>query len=196
MIDEPHVAYPPLKANGPSAPQGAADHGRTPERLDHDPARHAAADITEPARVNRRRTGKNILLAEDSDDMRDVLAMRLRRAGYFVVECRDGSELVRALVEYLGDVPREMKLQSYDLLISDVRMPGISGLSVAEAAYDCRDFPPTILITAFGDEETHQRALQSGVAAVFDKPFDIDDLLRKVRDVLLKSPRDLLPSDE
>ncbi len=46
------------------------------------------------------------------------------------------------------------------------------------------NFPPTILITAFGDEETHEKARQVGVAAVLDKPFDMNDLLGKVRETL------------
>jgi demethylmenaquinone methyltransferase/2-methoxy-6-polyprenyl-1,4-benzoquinol methylase len=60
-------------------------------------------------------------------------------------------------------------------------MPGVFGLSVVEGARDRPGFPPTILITAFGDEETHETASQCGVVAVFDKPFEINDLLEKVR---------------
>jgi DNA-binding NtrC family response regulator len=45
-------------------------------------------------------------------------------------------------------------------------------------------FPPTILITAFGDDETHAEAERYRVAAFFDKPFDIEDLLVKVREIV------------
>ena len=181
MLNEPLVSELPSKVANPSAPSGPGDARQAA------PARDAVAAVpAERPLSNGYRTGKMILLAEDSDDMRTLLSKYLRRAGYLVTECRNGSELVRELAEYLDDVPRELMLQHYDLIISDIRMPGISGMSVAEAACDCREFPPTILITAFGDEETHEQALRSGVAAVFDKPFDIADLLLKVREVLAK----------
>jgi DNA-binding response OmpR family regulator len=45
-------------------------------------------------------------------------------------------------------------------------------------------FPPIVLITAFGDEETHSLAENLGAAAMFDKPFSMDDLLAKVHELL------------
>jgi CheY-like chemotaxis protein len=124
-----------------------------------------------------------VLLAEDQFDMRTILASRLRKAGFDVSECRDGSELVMALSDYLEKVPPELASDQFDLIITDIRMPGISGLSVAEAMHDYAGFPPTILITGFGDEETHERAKEMGVVAVFDKPFDVEALIQKAREV-------------
>ncbi len=125
-----------------------------------------------------------ILLAEDTDDMRAVVAMRLRQQGYSVTECCNGAELLSELGDYLGNVPVEARTRRFDLIISDIRMPGVFGTSVIEGGVEYRNFPPTILITAFGDEETHEKARQIGVAAVLDKPFDMNDLLGKVRDAL------------
>jgi two-component system response regulator (stage 0 sporulation protein F) len=125
-----------------------------------------------------------ILLAEDADEMRAVLALRLRQQGYQVTECRDGAQLIAALSGYLGNEGETQETQRFDLLISDIRMPGVFGLSVVEGGTEYRDFPPTILITAFGDAETHAKAQQFGVAAVIDKPFDMNVLLGKVRDTL------------
>jgi CheY-like chemotaxis protein len=125
-----------------------------------------------------------ILLAEDTDDMRAVVAMRLRQQGYSVTECCNGAELIAELGDYLGNVPADASKRRFDLIISDIRMPGVFGLSVVEGAAEYRNFPPTILITAFGDEETHEKARQIGVSAVLDKPFDMNDLLGKVRDAL------------
>lgn len=130
-----------------------------------------------------RAEGPTILLAEDDDDMRTVLGLQLRREGYTVIECRNGAELLAKLEDYLVGTPRDRVERRYDLVISDIRMPGVFGLSVAEGVRDDPDFPPTILITAFGDEETHEAARQCGVAAMFDKPFEISDLLAKVREV-------------
>jgi two-component system, response regulator, stage 0 sporulation protein F len=128
----------------------------------------------------------HILLAEDTDEMRSVIALRLRQQGYSVTECSDGAELLARLGGYLhrDEVEKPTEARKYDLVISDVRMPGVLGTSVVEGAADCPDFPPTILITGFGDDETHEHAHRMGVAAVMDKPFDMNDLLEKVRSVI------------
>jgi DNA-binding response OmpR family regulator len=60
---------------------------------------------------------------------------------------------------------------------------------VAEGARDIVGFPPTILITAFGSEETHEAARRCGVVAVMDKPFAMKDLLNLVREVLSRGER-------
>ncbi|MBW1788759.1 MAG: response regulator transcription factor [Deltaproteobacteria bacterium] len=57
-------------------------------------------------------------------------------------------------------------------------------MEVLEGAPKNEGFPPMILITAFGDEETHVLAKEFGAAAMFDKPFDMDDLLAKVQELL------------
>jgi CheY-like chemotaxis protein len=62
------------------------------------------------------------------------------------------------------------------LIVSDVRMPGMSGLRVVEAIRRWGLRMPIILITAFGSEETLNEAFQLGATAVLSKPFDIDDL--------------------
>jgi|ERR1700733_1029530 CheY-like chemotaxis protein len=129
----------------------------------------------------------HILLAEDTDEMRNVIAIRLRQQGYSVTECSDGAELLARLGVYLHPETVEQKSESprkYDLVISDVRMPGVLGTSVVEGAAECPNFPPTILITGFGDHDMHEQARRVGVAAVLDKPFDMSDLLDKVRSVI------------
>jgi FixJ family two-component response regulator len=55
-------------------------------------------------------------------------------------------------------------------------MPGVSGLGVAQGLASCDQRLPTILITAFADDELRAEAKRAGVLAVFDKPFEVDDL--------------------
>jgi DNA-binding response OmpR family regulator len=136
------------------------------------------------ATSDHQRPAAKILLAEDADEMRAVLALRLRQQGYQVTECCNGAELIAELGAYLGNAAAKPDKQRFDLIISDIRMPGVFGLSVVEGGTEYGNFPPTILITAFGDEETHAKARQFGVAAVIDKPFDMNELLGKVRDTL------------
>lgn len=125
-----------------------------------------------------------VLLGEDDVEMRSVLAEALRCRGYAVVECGDGMGLLNKLStvllspEITGREPEQ-----FDLVISDIRMPGVTGLSILEGVRLFEGFPPMILITAFGDEKTHAQADQLGVAAMFDKPFDVDDLLQKVEEL-------------
>lgn len=127
-----------------------------------------------------RRRRPRVLLAEDDPPMRSFLAESLQRAGYQVVLCENGWELISHLASFiLGSQDHER----VDAVVSDIRMPGVSGLEILEGATDCVDYPPTILITAFGDTATHAEALQFGAVAILDKPFDVDDLLRELRAV-------------
>ena len=124
----------------------------------------------------------HILLAEDDKEMRALLALLLRKAGYRVTECRDGVGLLTYLEPFL--LPNGVEDKDVDLIISDIRMPGFTGMEVLEGAPKNEGFPPMILITAFGDEETHALAKEFGAAAMFDKPFNMDDLLAKVHELL------------
>jgi len=125
----------------------------------------------------KRAPGCRILLAEDNREMRSLLASALETEGYEVTRCRDGDQFVDRIVTATPGV-------DFDLIISDVRMPSHSGLEILDAGQQLEGFPPMILITAFGSEALHERAKRLGAVAVFDKPFDIDDLVRKVAETL------------
>lgn len=124
----------------------------------------------------------HILLAEDDKEMRTLLAQSLRTAGYRVSECPDGWNLLDRLSTFI--LPDSRKHEKVDLVISDIRMPGLTGLEILEGVQQTNGFPPMVLITAFGDEDTHAQADKFGAAAMFDKPFEIDDLLAKVRKIV------------
>jgi len=139
-----------------------------------------ASDVYVVENRNARPEPAHVLLAEDDSEFRSILSSALRARGYLVTECADGLELA-INVAPAGSVEGE---QEYDLVISDIRMPGMFGLSVLEGLHQLDDAPPVILITAFGDEETHAHANELGAAAVLDKPFHIRDLLAKVDEIL------------
>ena len=69
-------------------------------------------------------------------------------------------------------------------------MPGFTGLEILKVMYQYENCPPTILITAFGDEEIHAEAIRLGAAAMFDKPFEIDDLLANIHEIVSLSRDD------
>jgi CheY-like chemotaxis protein len=121
-----------------------------------------------------------VVIAEDDDEFRKVLAQSFRDLGFSVTECRHGVDLIGQL-RCLKDPAQP---SDFDLIISDIRMPGVTGLSVLEGLREFKNVPPTILITAFGDEQTHSEAKRLGAAAMIDKPFEIADLLSKSEEIL------------
>lgn len=130
-------------------------------------------------------TVPKILLAEDDFEMRRMLAMRLRKEKYEVIECSDGYQLL----DHMGNPVFEGQPDDFDIIVSDIRMPGITGIEVLEGIYESEWFTPMILITAFGDNEVHTKAEDLGAAAFFDKPFDMEKLLEKIKEILvLDSP--------
>lgn len=132
-----------------------------------------------------RHSRPRVLVGEDDAEMRSVLTESLRETGYEVVECSDGLKVLDRLSSVLlSSAVTSKDPDHYDLIISDIRMPGVNGMSILEGVKLFDRFPPMILITAFGDEETHTRASQLGVAAMFDKPFDIDELVLKVQELV------------
>jgi two-component system response regulator (stage 0 sporulation protein F) len=124
----------------------------------------------------------HIFLAEDDKEMRAMLAFALRKDGYEVTECSNGVDLFTHLEPFF--LAERIEQKDVAMIISDIRMPGFTGMEVLESASKMDGFPPVVLITAFGDEKTHALAGELGAAAVFDKPFDMDDLLTKVRELL------------
>ena len=125
--------------------------------------------------------GYRVLLADDDYEMRRLLAWSLNRQGYQVTECKDGN----ALIKKIGfSVPCEA-VRPFDLIISDIRMPGFTGLQALESTQNIEALPPMILITAFPDDETKKKARQMGAVTVMEKPFDVDALLGNVRQILI-----------
>ena len=150
------------------------DFGRSGLVRRTDSRRREVPDESEELRPRPRPV---ILLAEDDAAMRSLLASQLRRDGYRVIACPDGMELVHRIGVYRT---RHMPV-GVDLVISDVRMPLISGLQLLELMNDPPLGIPVILISAFGDFETRGAASTRSAAAFFSKPFDIEELRAAVR---------------
>jgi CheY-like chemotaxis protein len=130
--------------------------------------------VTSPAR-------RRILLADDDPDLRALLSEVLREEGYDVLIAESGVQLLDligpALLGWSDDPPAE-------LVVSDLRMPGLTGLSVLGGLRELNWQMPFILITAFADDHVRQQAERLG-ALVLDKPFE----LRQLRDLLQQALR-------
>lgn len=119
-------------------------------------------------------TPPNILLAEDDEAMRALIAATLSGSGYDILQARSGTELIRS-VHRIGTF-----MLPLDLVITDINMPGFSGIEVLEylryAGWDV----PVIVITAFCDDRTRVEATKLDARAVLTKPFDLDELVSAV----------------
>jgi DNA-binding NtrC family response regulator len=132
---------------------------------------------------------RRVLIAEDDLQMRHLITRNFEHAGFEVTGAASGTEALALLAEALiGESP-----ERFNLIVSDVRMPGCSGLQLLASTGDEGMSQPVILITAFGTPETHAQAKRLGAFAVFDKPFDIDDL---VIAALAAVPRSVARLDE
>ena len=114
-----------------------------------------------------------VLVAEDNDEMRALLANTMRRDGYEVVEASNGWQLLNQLAVHMH---QSRGANWVDLVISDVRMPGPGGLDVL-AGMRWAGLPvPVVLISAFADPEVREEANRLGAVAVLGKPFAMDEL--------------------
>lgn len=138
--------------------------------------------MTETRVEMHRGEASRVLVAEDNKEMRRLLVWALKKRGFQVTEACDGPDLMFRLSTQASPNAK------YDLLVSDIRMPHMTGLEVMQGLQRMkRLLPPTILITAFGDEQIHRNAEQLG-AVVFDKPFELDDLIAKIEETLSRRP--------
>jgi CheY-like chemotaxis protein len=129
--------------------------------------------------------GPRILVAEDNDDLRDLLANTLERAGYQVVALEDGSELT----DYFELVnPRTARTNQPDLVLTDMRMPGKTGLEVVQQARQAGITCPVVVFTAFADDGVRKAAAELGDTVVLSKPIEVDALLGVVRQLLKPMP--------
>jgi len=105
--------------------------------------------------------------------MRELLAIVLRREGYHVALAEDGSTAIAALEH-----------QSFDMLISDIKMPDMSGVEVLRTAKRLDPDILGIMITAYASTQTAVEALRMGAYDYLSKPFDVDELRIVVRNAL------------
>ena len=112
-----------------------------------------------------------VLVVDDERSMRELLSIVLKREGYDVVLAESGRSALAAL-----------EREPFDLLISDIKMPDMSGVDVLRAAKRIDADILGIMITAFASTETAIEAMRLGACDYLSKPFDIDLLKMKVRE--------------
>jgi DNA-binding response OmpR family regulator len=109
-----------------------------------------------------------ILLAEDDAELRATLVAVLDRAGFAV----DGVSSGIGLVSRIADALLYGNKAPADAIVTDVRMPGCNGLSVAEGLRANGWTTPIVVISAFGDDDMRGRVARMSRAWLLEKPFD------------------------
>jgi len=113
-----------------------------------------------------------ILVVDDEPAQRELVCGFLRKHGFDVVEAGGGREAVA-----------RFKLEAFDLVLTDQRMPDLSGLEVLEAVRSTSPETAVVIITAYGTIETAVSAVKAGAADYLTKPFNLDDLLHRIHRV-------------
>ncbi len=106
-----------------------------------------------------------ILVVDDEQSMRDFLAIMLKKEGHDVVTAENGSDALKAV-----------QAEIFDLVISDVKMPGLDGIDVLKATKEISPETVVIMVTAFATAETAVEAMKHGAYDYIIKPFKIDEI--------------------
>jgi two-component system response regulator PilR (NtrC family) len=107
---------------------------------------------------------------DDEQSMRDMLRIVLRRDGHEVVIAKNGREAIERL-----------QAEPFDILLSDIRMPDLSGVDVLRAAKEINSDIMAFMMTAFASTDTAVEAMRLGALDYFTKPFSMDELRLKMR---------------
>jgi CheY-like chemotaxis protein len=117
-----------------------------------------------------------ILVVDDEPDVEVLFRQQFRRdlrSGRFVMEF---AQSAAAALQRIGDAQGV----SLILILSDINMPGMTGLELLPKAKALRPDVPVIMITAYGDQETKRRAIDGGAEALLTKPIDFGALRSEI----------------
>src|SRR5208283_2024306 len=116
---------------------------------------------------------RKVLVVDDDPVVRKSFDRVLSSKGYAVITAENGEEALRKLNE-----------EKYDVVYTDIRMPGISGLEVAEEIKARRPWTPVVIITGYGTDAAEARAKAAGVSSFVHKPLSPEMIEDSARDAL------------
>lgn len=117
---------------------------------------------------------RTVLLVEDDADNRELMAEVLESSGFGVVAAAGGAEAIALL-----------RARPFDVVVTDVGMPGVGGLEVARAAKAARPDLPVLVVTGYSARDDLTAAEGREIDRLLVKPVDPDALVGAVRDALL-----------
>jgi two-component system response regulator PilR (NtrC family) len=125
--------------------------------------------LESPPAASLARTAR-ILVVDDEPSMREMLHILLRREGYDVTVAEHGAAAIDLLQRHF-----------FDMLISDIKMPDVSGIEVLRTAKEINPGIIGIMVTAYGSKESIQEVLRLQAADYIDKPFNVEELKFRIR---------------
>ncbi len=115
----------------------------------------------------------NVLIVDDEENLRNTLAFILKRAGYYITTAESAKEALSCLA-----------LGSFDIIVLDLRMPEMDGMSLMSLIHDKYPSSPIFILTAYGNLESAIKALRLGARDYFLKPVDPAHLIKRIEEVL------------
>ncbi len=116
-----------------------------------------------------------IMIIEDDEEMRSLLKEFFEEEGFETDSVSNGVDALKILSE-----------DHVDLVITDIRMPGLSGLDILPAIRRLKPETPIIVMTAYGSEDLRRRTLERGATIYLEKPIRLNQLKTLVREVSLR----------
>ena len=116
---------------------------------------------------------KKILVVDDDEELRNMLLEVLSSLDYFPIGVEDGEQALS-----------QLKIQDFDLVISDIRMPNMDGLTLLKNVKQTSPELPVVMITGFPSTCPVQKAMQEGADGYLAKPFRIEKIDQLMRDIL------------
>jgi len=125
---------------------------------------------------------KRILITEDDEEMRSLLKDFFEEEGF-------ETDLVSNGVDALQKLAKE----HFDLIITDIRMPGLTGLDILPGIKRLRPDASVIVITAFGSDEVYRKSLERGATAYLEKPIHFSKLKGMIHKVVSAKEKRINP---
>ncbi|EKD35381.1 MAG: sigma-54 dependent DNA-binding response regulator (NtrC-type regulator), partial [uncultured bacterium] len=125
---------------------------------------------------------KCVLIVDDDPSILEVLEARLQAAGYLVRRASSGPAALELL-----------KKHPIDILVSDMKMPEMSGIELLAETYGIQPHLPVIFLTAYGTIPDAVDAVKAGAVDYLTKPFDGKELVKKIRTILSSVPESPAP---
>ncbi len=114
-----------------------------------------------------------IMIIEDDEEMRSLLKDFFEEEGFETDSVTNGADALKVLSR-----------DPFDLVITDVRMPGLSGLDILPKVRGLKPETPIIVVTAYGSEEVRRKSLERGATSFLEKPIHLSTLKRLVREMV------------
>ncbi len=114
-----------------------------------------------------------ILIVEDDEEMRSLLKEVLEEEGFETACARNGADALREIVK-----------KPFDLIVTDIGMPGLTGLDILPEMKKLRPGASIIVMTSFANEEVYRRSLEKGASGYLEKPIHIKKLKALINELL------------